>query len=1066
MLGRRMGFENLPSQKRVTRWWTNAFVYALPLAMLLGGGWGTGCSCEDTSANQDGDIRLGETPKLEVRPQVITFAAATTERPETQTITLLNSGDGDLTAYKFSLQQDGNVFEFEPPADLVTLSPNRMVEMTVSYAPDDDITDTGVLVIEASNDQRAEVILNTVPPRRELQCEPEPAVFSGVAPGETDTIEIEITNIGTLPTTITDLTMDMGRVFTITNTPDLDLELRPEQSATIEVTFAPTEGGMEEDEIQILTDEMPGLFTCNVRGAVPLPVISVMPARIDFGAVAVGETVSETIVVSNEGDATLNLDAPQFLRGTSEDFGIEGEPSEEVALAPDEFAEFTFTYTASIDTPANGTAVFLSNDPITPQFSVPLLGRASVPDLVVTPESINYGNVAQTITVTRTFSMFNNGSEPVEIESMILDTPGEFEIVADAGFAPTTGGSGTIEPLGEAMVSVTYTPLDEGEDFGRILIASNDPDEPNQSVTLLAIGGGTPECRVSIRPDPVNFGLVTRGSEKILPVRLENLGNAPCTFGSAQAMGILNPFFSLAGVSHTSGQELLPGDAVILEVRYNPVSTNIVDNGILSVDVTNPHNNNEPLFCGIGDRCRNGGNPFECGFGMTPPPCSVNLTGLSGISDIAVIPGALDFGLVTLGCASQVTTVTVYNTGNADLNISDIRLDAQGCGEFELRAVPVLPTAVTPQAPIPIQVIYRPNDLGEDSCSLLIESDASESEPILRVPLRGEGTNISRQTDVFEQISGRKVDVLFAIDASGSMSEEQNNVARNLGAFLQTAELLENDFHIAVTHLDFEDQFLFDGVFYPPGQHMGVPSVLTRDSGDYLDLFERRVRLGATGGGPEAGLEATRLALSDPLTTRTNIACTQDADCENPYPICNLSGVCGGQNSGFLRDDASLEIIMVSDEEDQSPGTPSFYLDFLQNIKGFRNDALLHVSTIVGADLATNEPANCNSNNGSASAGQRYAVIAEATNGSVGSICNNNFGPFLQNIGNRAFGLRVEFFLSRAAEPATVEVRVNGEDRPMGWSYDEAANAVFFEIDSVPQPGDSIEISYEARCFQ
>ena len=44
--------------------------------------------------------------------------------------------------------------------------------------------------------------------------------------------------------------------------------------------------------------------------------------------------------------------------------------------------------------------------------------------------------------------------------------------------------------------------------------------------------------------------------------------------------------------------------------------------------------------------------------------------------------------------------------------------------------------------------------------------------------------------------------------------------------------------------------------------------------------------------------------------------------------------VCGGYNMGFLRKDATLEIVFVSDEEDQSPADLSFYINFFKNIKG------------------------------------------------------------------------------------------------------------------------------------
>ena len=53
-------------------------------------------------------------------------------------------------------------------------------------------------------------------------------------------------------------------------------------------------------------------------------------------------------------------------------------------------------------------------------------------------------------------------------------------------------------------------------------------------------------------------------------------------------------------------------------------------------------------------------------------------------------------------------------------------------------------------------------------------------------------------------------------------------------------------------------------------------------------------------------------------------------------------------NAGFLREDAKLYIICISDEQDQSRGNPDFYVDFFSSIKGYHNTEMLKVSAIVG----------------------------------------------------------------------------------------------------------------------
>jgi hypothetical protein len=1048
-------------------------LHLVPAVLLMTGAWVAGCSCEDEAGGDEGQIRSANRPELVVNPTEITFSAATPDSPETRSIVLNNVGNGDLTRMMFSLSPDTGVFTVETQG-LTVLKPNESQTITVSYRPDPDgvTQDTATLTISGSGGESEAVLLNSLPPRREVQCEPDPLVISGVSLGESRAVPVKIANIGNLPVTIERLSLEFGLVFSLAELPEGEAVLDPGDDLTVSVVFTPESGGTEEDVLRIVAADEAEAFECTVRGITPLPLIGLNPSRIDFGNVPVGESVRETVTVTNTGSAVLNLTGLDFLRGTSEDFAYAMPLSGAQEISPGEEFAVEIVYTAS-DATASGTAVFLSNDPTQPQAAVPLLGRPSRPDLVVSPTSLSFGEVGQGISVVRTLSLFNNGTEPLEVSQLVVDGTPEFAVVADANFPPSQGaGVGVIAPQGEVMLQVRFTPVDLGADIATLNIRSNDPSEPLKPVPMTATGGQQARCRIRVIPDPMNFGLVTRGSTRTVMAQIRNVGSGFCRFDSAQVanpavFGFGNMYFTMGAVSLRGGESFGPGEAVSVEVNYTPLTLDLINihTATLGVNITDPVTN-ELVTNTNGEQCQMG-SPFACGAFMAAnaPAALVPMQGFAGISELAVIPGTVDFGLVTLGCASQNTTVTLYNTGTADLVVDDIRLDAACGSEFELRALPIFPSAITPQNPVPFQVIYRPANLGRDFCDVIIESNASESEPLFRVPISGEGTNLSRQIDTFEQVSGRKVDVLFAIDGSGSMEEEQDNVARNLDAFLNTAELFDTDFQIGVTHLDLGETKRYGGDNFASGELIGSPPFLTPGQANYRTEFASRIRLGASGGQQEAGLEAARQALSDPLITQTNVTCSNDSQCEVPYNFCR-GGVCSGRNGGFLREDASLEIVLLSDEEDQSTATPEFYVDFFRSIKGFRNDSLMHVSSIVGADTSGN-PSDCSaSGSGDAAAGRRYATVSTATNGTVGSICSTNFGPFLQNIGNRAFGLRIEFFLSRAAEPATIEVRVNDVRQATGWTYDAATNSIVFNRNSVPQPGQIIEVEYEARCFR
>jgi len=104
------------------------------------------------------------------------------------------------------------------------------------------------------------------------------------------------------------------------------------------------------------------------------PHIQVDPSPVDFGIVPAGESSAQIITMSSLGDATLNVTAMQIGSGR-ETFSL----LEPVvgSFEPDSFAELTITYTSD-GSETSGDLQILSNDPDSPNLTVPLLAGAEV----------------------------------------------------------------------------------------------------------------------------------------------------------------------------------------------------------------------------------------------------------------------------------------------------------------------------------------------------------------------------------------------------------------------------------------------------------------------------------------------------------------------------------------------------------------------------------------------------------------------------------------------------------------------------------------------------------------
>jgi outer membrane protein assembly factor BamB len=98
-----------------------------------------------------------------------------------------------------------------------------------------------------------------------------------------------------------------------------------------------------------------------------------------------------------------------------------------------------------------------------------------LPDLSV-PESVVFGRAGFGETVTRSIPMSNVGDETLEVRN-IVSSSGEF--VAQSVVLPLTIG-----PHQSVSVDVEFTLVEEGKKSGNLLITSNDPNEPEMSVSL------------------------------------------------------------------------------------------------------------------------------------------------------------------------------------------------------------------------------------------------------------------------------------------------------------------------------------------------------------------------------------------------------------------------------------------------------------------------------------------------------------------------------------------------------------------------------------------------------
>jgi len=1058
-----------------------------------GGPGGTGGG--SGSGDPGGGFNVSESLGVSAYPNPIIFSGVPLGESSSRPVTVEHTGNSGVVELKtITLDPPSAEIEVQGPS-VMTLNPDDTVELTLVFTPSDGQGYSGTLRIAtnvlsaAGGTVTLEIEVETPAPSAEFIALPDPLDFGQVPIGTSAQGVVQLIPIGSDSAEVTGISLqgNSGGEFSLVDSTPLPAIASPTEAFDIQVAYMPSNGGA--DSATLVIDFQAGADfmteTVTLLGMATSPDLNIFPVPVDFGWKAAGESYTIPLTMSNEGTVDLVISELELTGWSSATLSLQDVGTLPLSLAPGAVSTLQVLFAPTLEmeqtTGPIGGIYIESNATDGPYsqdgyYTVSVFGRAEAPALVVTPpDSVDFSFVAQGLQNKRTVTVSNQGSAPLTVASISLEdnATGEYVIIPDESWGPLSASPtpGILEAGALETVQILFTneSANANDDvYATLRVLSDDGAQPDWPVSLVAHRADSPSCEIQLTPAQSDFGIVPRGFTKTVSVNLTNVGSGPCSFDSA-FVNDCGGWFGFFGTScpdpattiQSNGDSqnyeivthppaflngLKPGEVHELKIMFTPpdnaplMGDELMDYagfvGVRVIDPYPPANGDVVIF------------PKPQGTGANAE-WPANLHARSGMAELTVFPGELGFGQTTLGCHSQTLELTACNVGNAPLDLTDAKLE--GCSvEFTQKVYPGLPVTMEPQHCELFTVVYVPQDLGGDACSMSFTTNNADVPSVI-VPIEGEGVLDSEQTDLFIQLTGQDVDVLFVVDDSGSMGEEQSNLASNFSQFINEASTWQNNYNVAVTTTDIDSN---------GGRMLGSPRIVTPAT---WQSFSGNVQVGTNGSGTERGLNAAQMALTLPNIANSSVACATDGDCTAP-DAC-YDGFCGGPNRGFLREDATLEIVFVSDEEDQSPADLSFYINFFKNIKGFYNGNLLHCHAIVGP------PGGCSSSSGDASPGMRYIDVANATGGNVASICQSDFADALASIGEIAFGLKTQFFLSRVAEPSTLEVRINGTLCSTGgganWVYDGPSNSVIFleAGGCMPQPGDEVEIYYETICF-
>jgi P pilus assembly chaperone PapD len=512
-----------------------------------------------------------------------------------------------------------------------------------------------------------------------------------------------MTNNGDAPLIIQSVSLsgDMSRNFAIVSGGEPGV-LDPGASRTISVVFAPVVFGSINARLVITTNitgvpreiALDGLGTQGVNFSA-----SISPTSIDFGNQVLGSTSgARTVTLTNTEAASAPLDNVTLTGPDATSFLIVsgGETPGVLARGSSRSVSVAFRPTrAGTHTAALSLYVLPPGAAVYSVYSATLTGASAAPPaptVSLAPTSLTFEATSpvyftsppQSVTVT------NTGNASLNISGTSIQGPnaGDFKI--------TSGGEvGSVAPGASRTITLTFTPQSDGNRTATLWINTDAPGSPH-TVSLQGVG-----LVPSFQGQFIVDGSTDFGSQPVgvpSPPKRVTLKNIGTWSGGFVELRLDGAGFSIA--SDTGEGSLLPGQSRTWTI-------------VFTATAAGPHH--AEMLIGIHDNWHRFTEYYGGGFDG------------SGIGPaVSLSPSSLSFGRQNVGSTSGVQSLTLTNSGQLALSISNISLTGAKAGSFAITAGGDA-GSLAPGASRAISVTFSPTTPGDHSAALSIASNAPGS---------------------------------------------------------------------------------------------------------------------------------------------------------------------------------------------------------------------------------------------------------------------------------------------------------------------------------------------------
>jgi len=649
---------------------------------------------------------VAATPAVTVSPSGLAYDLLVISNTSgAQTVTVTNTTASTVTG--LSIPPPSGDYAFSSNGCGTTLSVSASCYLGVTFTPTAAGSRTGAITVtDSAGVQKVNLAGTGATAVKSALLHETSLVFTDRVVNTTSNSQSAIfQNTGNVPVTIATVTLT-GADFALSNgCPVSPSTLPPGPSGcNIGVTFTPTGTGARAGSITIMDDAPGSPRTINLSGngltAVQSIVLSppglVFPTQ-DIGTASVN---TQNIMLTNTGNAPVTISSVMVATGAT-DYTISYDAC--TGVLPPGPSGNTCTITVSFKPTAAGTrtgSIKITDTAPGSPLTVTLTGSgvAQAQAVVVSPASVTFNTQVQgtTSSASQTVTVSNTGNFPVTFTSVVVT--GDFSI-------PYNGCTGMLAPGAgsSCQITLSFTPKAAGARTGNLTISDSAPGG-KQTVALSGTGIAATQA-ISLSQTSVSFDeqIVSTPSAPML-VYYYNQGNVAVTIGTVVPSG---SDFALTGSTCINGTIVYPSSYCTFRVIFTPAATGLRTGSIIVTD----------------------------GAPGSPRTITLSGNGTSAGGGANVFPASINFGSQKVTTTSPPQTVTVTNSGNASMTISNVTLSGANMGDF---AQSNSCTAVAPGFACLITVTFTPTATGSRAAVLTVTDTGTPTS--LMVNLSGTGT--------------------------------------------------------------------------------------------------------------------------------------------------------------------------------------------------------------------------------------------------------------------------------------------------------------------------------------